>query len=370
MVPKYENVSQELYESNKKMLEELKLNEIKKLLIYSLGNSISTGYSMLNSNAPLIKRNESLPLLCALLGIELETHQFSRLCNNDDEYIFNLVLKNTLESDFNQVTIRDYKEKQTSKEVTNLDLDLISTYYPSTLDIDKGVLDVLKEYTLGTANIVIANMGTGSLIANWGYQGNHLLTGGIKKDCTYIEALLGLIQKLNREGANTQVYLCGAPRVLNLPAADMFLNPKLKDIASRYANVTYVPNFPKQAFYPNDRNPFFVDPHYNESEYLKLLSVINQRITDNYQMRKYMIEIDRILSIKSKEVEMTLIKLNTYDEVMNIIETYAKKILESGKDMNLFLQMLQTYLLERYPYDYAFLSKQAIKDSTRVLKRK
>lgn len=53
--------------------------------------------------------------------------------------------------------------------------------------------------------------------------------GSLKRDIMGISEILELIQNSNRENnSQTQVYLCGAPRIMNTVITDLAMNPELE----------------------------------------------------------------------------------------------------------------------------------------------
>ena len=347
-----EMATSQLRKTNEELISELSNLGIRKIQISSIGNSIATGFSAMSTNRPLLSRNESLPEIAKDNGIKLDTYQFSRFENNSDEHTLNSLLSNKKESAFNAESRCDYKNPEDVQE-------------------DRGMADVLLDAQDGLANFVIANVGTGAFLDNWTRGGHHLFTNGIAKDRAYIESFLGIIQFNNRQNyANTQVYLCGAPRILNTPLTDIFINSPLKTIAKRYANVIYVPSISRKVLYQNSIMPFsFPDTHYDEEEYIRLLNKIGQLMTSSFNLTSSLIEIDRLFSNRSREIEMTERKIDTRDEILSTLEQYADIAEESGKSRKQFLESTRSYLLERYPYDFYYLDKQAIKESTKVLQK-
>lgn len=365
-----EMATSQLRKTNEELISELSNLDIRKIQISSIGNSIATGFSAMSTNRPLLSRNESLPEIAKANGIKLDTYQFSRFENNSDEHTLNSLLSNKKESAFNAESRCDYKNfRMNGKQLLSKEQAL--SYYPEDVQEDRGMADVLLDAQDGLANFVIANVGTGAFLDNWTRGGHHLFTNGIAKDRAYIESLLGIIQFYNRQNyANTQVYLCGAPRILNTPLTDIFINSPLKTIAKRYANVIYVPSISRKVLYQNSIMPFpFPDTHYDEEEYIRLLNKIGQSMTTSFHLTSSLIEIDRLFSNRSREIEMTERKIDTRDEILSTLEQYADIAEESGKSRKQFLESTRSYLLERYPYDFYYLDKQAIKESTKVLQK-
>ena len=118
---------------------------------------------------------------------------------------------------------------------------------------DKKIQDILFDRDKNNANIVILNLGTGSfldVVTRHGSLSIPNIFHSVDRDVYGISSILELIQNNNRKnGSNTQIYLCGAPRIMNTAITDIFMDPKIKKVGKEYANVTYVPSFPRQAFY-------------------------------------------------------------------------------------------------------------------------
>lgn len=368
---KYINEQDNLTETNKELMKELSKKRIKKLVISSVGNSISTGFSICNSSAPLLKRNNTLKQCADNEDIDLELHQFSRGENNSDEHILNAFNKNKLESEFNKENRRDY-EMYIKRNDALLSPTEIDYYYPETLEDDKGMEDVLFESEPDTANFVIYNGGTGSLLDNVTRRGKYLLNG-IPKDIGSIEAILSKIQFNNRENyGKTQVYLCGAPRIALPFSSSLAINTRLKKIADRYANVTYIPNFPRKIFYQKNGSPIPIpDPHYNENEYRHLLNETEKRMIENYIIKECIIEIDRVFNRTSQEIEMNHVDSKKYGKkfILDILDYYKAMVKKFDCDDNRFIYEVRDYLLERYPYDFYYLDYNSIKNESLKLTR-
>ena len=95
-------------EDNKEFLNILKDEGIKKLIITSMGNSISTGFSFCDENKPLLDRNALLEIMCEEYGIDLLKYKFARSENNSDQNVLNWILNNYTEQDMNELNKRDY----------------------------------------------------------------------------------------------------------------------------------------------------------------------------------------------------------------------------------------------------------------------
>jgi len=183
----------------------------------SLGNSIALGFSGTSLNCPLLLRNKNLVIEMNRGGIEIDLYHLARGESNSDEKVFQWIIENKKISEFNKENQRDYtnwnlKDKAIIGHLDFLTQEEQDKYFPRQLEDDKGTADIIYLNKPHTANVVIANLGTGSLLDNWTRKGKHVLTTGIKKDRSYVESILGLIQLHNRDKfGDTQVYLCGAP---------------------------------------------------------------------------------------------------------------------------------------------------------------
>lgn len=344
-------------EDNKEFLNILKDEGIKKLIITSMGNSISTGFSFCDENKPLLDRNALLEIMCEEYGIDLLKYKFARSENNSDQNTFNNIINNLSEEDINALNRRDY-EKHLSNGNALLSKEEIEKYYSN--GNNTPIRDIIFNNNESTANIVVYNGLTGSFLDNVTRGGKHKLTGGIHKDLSYVDSIMGLIHNNNRENdGNTQVYLCGAPRVLNTSIQEPFMNRHLKQIEKRYPHVTYVDNPSRHMLYKGN---FKVDLHYNKNEYLKLTHLIMKSFIDNYVLSSYMIDIDKELYKLNKSYEMNNKDDKDCKDVLDIIGYMTDAI--SFERPNLEIELLKrtkSYLLERYPYDFFCFNKKAIK---------
>lgn len=357
----YVNEERRLEKINSILAEYLDLKGITHLSISSVGNSIATGLSFANSNAPLLARNTTLQTCLEEYGIKLETHQFSRWRDNNEERTLLALINNQSESEFNQNSWMDYKH------IGLMDEQDLEKYYSSYSCAD-GMRDIiLKEKTDGYANIVIANMGTGSLLNNWDYKGRHPLTGGIKRDRAYIRAFLSIIQAYNRQDiSDTQVYLCGAPMILGTNVTNLFINNALKDISREFANVTYVKNFPHKMFYRNDEGKIVDGLHYDEEEYFHLLYKVEDAIITDFILRRELMKLDTKLFRLNAIAEERNIEVPK-ELLMDELSSFANKF-DIDINRNRALLIAQDYLLERRVYDFWRLDKETIKEAPKLLR--
>lgn len=323
-----------------------------KLSLTAIGNSISDGFSLSEPGKLLLDRNLGLIDFGRNNGIEVETYQLSRSENNNALAVFNWILDNCCEKDSYKWNIEDYKRAIESGSPL-LTEDEIASFFEN--GSDKRIQDVLFNSDENNANIVIINLGTGSFLDVVTRHGSLSIPNvfhSVDRDIYGISSILELIQNNNRKnGSNTQIYLCGAPRIMNTAITDIFMNPKIREIGNGYANVTYVPSFPRQAFYRTQSGSIIPDPHYNQAEYYHFLAEIENKIIDNYLIRNLMIDLDRVLYQMSNDNDVNGTNYSKND-IKDVINEIAKKYESKTGDYNYFIEFIKTYIKGRYPFDY------------------
>lgn len=368
---------------NKKLAIFFKKHSIKNFRLISLGNSIASGYSMTRTIKPLLLRNESLETIMKDNGIHLERHNFARAQNNNDEHFFEYLVTNMKESEINILNRVDYSGGPTGMPNNGISQKEIDRYYPTEIEQDLGLQDLILEKNINIANVIIYNGCTGSLLDNWLRSGTLIekLTYGINRDARSLEAILKFIQSHNRKNnTNTQVYLCGVPNFLGVRISEI-INAKLKRIAKQYANVVYVePIISKLIYKPilssaniNCNDPQFeskrytlpFDIHYDEEEYLKLNNNIMEAINNNYAITNSMIEIDRNLYNFSSELEIKYQNLQRNNLfIQRIMEEFIKEetyMIKDPNDKKRLYSRLKSYLINRAPYDFHYIKKRNIR---------
>ena len=369
-------LEENLEESNHQLAQVLKENKIVNLRITSLGNSIGSGYSMQRITKPLLLRNETLKPIMEKNGILTSIKHFARMQNNCDDHIYSWLVTNKKESEIHKMNLVDYGNSSVSQQNYGLTEELKQKYYPTYLREDNGLQDILFASGTNLANILIYNGCTGSFLDGVTRNGklSQMVTYGLKRDTTSLEATLKYIQEMNREnGTNVQVYLCGAPNFLGLRITEI-INYRLKKIAKQYANVVYIEPIISKFLYPNyeankeELNIFKKiislrpDIHYDEIEYLKLNHKIIKSITENYNITKALIETDRELFQFGKYVELEnqlLLEMPEYLQV-TIESIIFSKIFTTDLEEKEYQVRLEKYLSERFPYDFYYLDKKNI----------
>ena len=375
----YNKILERQAQLNNNLASTLKQLSIKEVILTSLGNSIATGYSLVRKVQPLLLRNESIKDIFKKHEIDLDIFHFARAQNNGDEHIYDWIVNNRKLSDINKSVQVDYGNGKTSMDTPGFDRTKMNEYYPTYLEDDEGLQDIVLSNDDNLANIVVYNGCTGSFLDNVTRQGkiSQKLTYGLNRDIKSLEATLKFIQFSNRfNNTNTQVYLCGAPNWLGIHLTDI-LNNKLKKVAQEYANVTYVDSVTAKVFYPKkditDPNQvqsllkkitnIAVDMHYDEVEYLKFNNNIIEAINDNYLIKSVLINLDRQLYKLNSLVERgEFSEENINGEILRIVASELKRF-EDTRQLQKFKNIAINYLIERFPYDFYYLQKSNIKNS-------
>lgn len=330
-----------------------------KLSLTAIGNSISDGFSLAEPGRLLLDRNLGLVDFGKSQGLDVQTYQLSRSENNNSLAVANWIIQNCCEKDSYNWNKVDYIRLKNSG-TRLLSEEEINKFFAG--GSDKKVQDIIFDKNKNNANIVILNLGTGSFLDVVTRNGSLTIPifldlilpnvfGAIDRDIYGISAILELIQNNNRlHNSNTQVYLCGAPRFLNTAVTDIFMNSKIKKVGEGFANVTYVPSFPRQAFYEKEGH-IIIDPHYNHAEYYHFLAEIENKIIDNYLVRDLMIDLDRILFKMSNDNDINGTDYSKND-IKDVIDEIAKKYESKTGDYNYFIEFIKTYLKGRHPFDF------------------
>lgn len=322
------------------------------LSLTAIGNSISDGFSMSEPGKLLLDRNLGLVDYGKRNGLDIKTYHLSRSENNNALIVANWIIQNYTESDTHKWNKADYF-RAIENGNTLLTEDEINKFFAG--GSDRKVQEVIFDQNKNNANIVILNLGTGSfldVITRHGSLSIPNVFHSVDRDIYGINSILELIQNNNRNNnTNTQVYLCGAPRIMNTVITDIFMNPKIKKTASDFANVTYVPSFPRQAFYKTLNGSIIPDPHYNHAEYYHFLAEIENKIIDNYYIRDLMIDLDRVLFQMSNDNDVNGTNYSKND-IKDVIDEIAKKYESKTGDYNYFISFVQSYIKDRYPFDF------------------
>ena len=350
------------YDKNEEKIKLEKLNEelIKYMRDYSkdslsltaIGNSISDGFSMSEPDKLLLDRNLGLIEYGKNNGINVNIYQLSRSENNNALNVYNWIINNCCEKDSYNWNITDYKRAIENGNPL-LTEEEINDYFSN--GSDKKIQDIIFNGDKSNANIVILNLGTGSFLDVVTRHGSLSIPNvfySVDRDIYGIYSILELIQNNNRiNDSNTQIYLCGAPRIVNTVITDIFMNSKIKRIGNDFANVIYVPSFPRQAFYKTKNGDIIPDPHYNQAEYYHFLAEIENKIIDNFFIKDLMIDLDRLLYKMSNDNDINSANYSKND-IKDVIDEIAKKYENKTGDYNYFIQFIKSYIKNKYPFDF------------------
>ena len=351
---KYDKIEEQerLDKVNEELVKYMRDYPKDRLSLTAIGNSISDGFSISEPGKLLLDRNAGLIEFGKNNGLEVETYQLSRSENNNALAVSNWIIQNCCEKDTYKWNVEDYKRAIKSGNPLLTEEEINKFIEDGS---DKKIQDIIFDTNKQNANIIILNLGTGSfldVVTRHGSLSIPYVFHSVDRDIYGISSILELIQKNNRKnGSNTQIYLCGAPRIMNTAITDIFMNPKIKKVGKEYANVTYVPSFPRQAFYKTPSGSIIPDPHYNQAEYYHFLAEIENKIIDNYLIRDLMIDLDRILYQMSNDNDVNGTNYSKND-IKDVIDEIAKKYESKTGDYNYFIDFIKTYIKVRYPFDY------------------
>lgn len=348
-----------LSETNEKLIQYIKDYPKESIYLTAIGNSISNGFSISEPGRLLLDRNRELIEVGKSQGIDVKTTQLSRSENNNALFVAEWIRTNCCEKDSHIWNVEDYRRhaREGNPLLTEEEMDEFFKNGKT-----EQIQDVIFDGNPTVANIVILNLGTGSfldIVTRHGSLTLPTLFDSLNRDTRGISQILEFIQNNNREnGAHTQIFLCGAPRIVNTILTDLFMNPALMKMSEEYANVTYIPSFPRQAFYKTKSGLILPDPHYNQAEYYHLLNEIEQGIIQNYLLRDLIIDIDTILYRMSKENDINGANYKSSD-ALDVIKEIAKKYESKDGNYNDFLDLVSKYIKKRYPFDFYRLDTSA-----------
>jgi len=349
---------EKLARTNEELVKFIKEYPKEILSLTAIGNSISDGFSMSEPGRLLLDRNLGLVELGKKEGIEVKTTQLSRSENNNSLFVANWIRNNCTEADSYKWNKADYLRHIKEGNLLLSEEEIEKYFYNGK---EQKIQDIIFNDNPKEANIVILNLGTGSFLDIVTRHGSLTLSNifsSLDRDIRGISEILELIQNSNREkGSHTQVYLCGAPRIVNTILTDLFMNPAIKRLGLEYANVTYIPSFPRQAFYKTKSGMILPDPHYNHAEYYHLINEVEKGIIKNYLLKDLIIDIDTVLYKMSQANDVLGANYNLSD-ALDVIREIAKKYEDKSGNYNDFLDLVKIYLKRRYSFDFYRLAPE------------
>lgn len=158
-------------------------------------------------------------------------------------------------------------------------------------------------------------------------------------------------------------YIYGAPNFLGINIVNI-INNKLRRLAKKYANVSYVEPVKSKLFYRNiETGKMGADIHYDEGEYDRLNNHILSTIINNYQISQEMINTDRRFYRLSSKIEFSEERDSILPMIKSIMETEIESTMQkfiSNEDKLQYGKRAVAYLKEREPYDFFYLGKKNI----------
>ena len=313
---------------------------------------------MVKQGVPLLDKNSGLKEEGESKGVDVDTYQFALPENNSSPRINEHIRNNLSEAEMQSINREYYGREKYNNFKGLLDTKQLQEYFSG--GSDEKIQDRLQASGDKLANIVILNLGTGSFLDLFSRHGAitvESVANSLSRDYAGIREILNMIQANNRKyGTNTQVYLCGAPRVLNTAVTDIFMNSQIKRIAEEYANVTYVSSIPRQPFYKSDDGKIIPDVHYNETEYLELLAKVEKNIVANYKLKDMLIDLDRELHTMSDTNDFNG-EGYTIDDALELVDMLASKYANEFGSYNDFIKAAATYVKRIYPFELYRLSE-------------
>lgn len=338
---------------NVETAKKLKQFGISKLRLTCYGNSIASGYSEIYPTIPLLFRNTTLQRDMKYCEITLESFHFARARSNNEDHTFTWLLNNITQSEIYRMNRQDY-ENNTMKNIPFTE-EQLDQYFPLFPKHNRGLQDIIKESNETLANIVIYHGATGSVIDNFTRKGRHKNLFPAQKDIQGLDAILRTIQNFNRQGSETQVYLCGIPNPMGSNVFGL-VNHQLGNLAKKYANVVYIPPLLEQ-FVHLKNGMIQMDIHYSDIEYQKLNLKLMKSLCEHYLACKKKIMIDRWLYQVSSQIELGQ---DTLPSLKDYFEQCYHSFSQSGEDLKKFQKQLLKYVLERHPHDYFCIPKKQL----------
>lgn len=322
--------------------------DLNNVIISCVGNSISSGFSLVYNTKPFLERNIWLKEVFKKEKIEINTYSFARPQDNNDEHIYRALVRNMKLTDINKKIRVDLSNSKRAMSFYHINKDDMEKYYPISLKNDVGLRDVVDNNEQGTANIIIYNGLTGSFLDVLTHKGNLLHAfKAFDRDLDNFKAFIKYVYLVN---PNTQVYVCGVPNILGIGLFKR-INSKAKKECFNYPNVTYVDSV-KTKFIYLKKGKKYIDIHYDDEEYLEMNNNVLKAISNNYRKNKLFTEFDKVLHKYQDNTDA-----NLDDLFIGLHElTFIYKDLF---DIKVYKELVKFYKL-RYPFDYYYTPKKEV----------
>ncbi len=321
---------------------------LNKVIITCVGNSISSGFSLVYNTKPFLERNIWLKELFKKENIEINTYSFARPQDNNDEHIYRTLVKNMKLTDINKKVRVDFSNSKRAMSFYHINKDDLEKYYPINLKNDIGLKDIVEIKEKGTANIIIYNGLTGSFLDVLTHRGNLLHAfKAFDRDLDNFKAFLKYVYLVN---PSTQIYVCGVPDILGIGLFRK-INKKAKKECFNYPNVTYVDSV-KTKFIYSKNGKKYIDIHYDDDEYLEMNNNVFKSISINYSKNRLFTEFDNVLHKYQDNPNANL------DDLFIALHelTFIYKDLF---DLKVYKELVKFYKL-RYPFDYYYTPKKEV----------
>lgn len=163
---KKKQIFKKMKDTDLKFVSMLKMQNINKIKLTSLGNSIAFGFSLSHKIKPLLKRNIFLESILKQNSIRYDVYNFARPQDNNDEHFLDWIINNRKLSYINNLISIDLGNTDKSMKNVIINESDLKSYYPLYPKNDIGLQDIIRIKEKKLANIIIYNGLTGSFLDN------------------------------------------------------------------------------------------------------------------------------------------------------------------------------------------------------------
>lgn len=251
-----------------------------------------------------------------------------------------------------QIDLSDSERAMGSFYITDQDKE---KYFPTKIEDDIGLREIVEINEKDTANIIIYNGLTGAFLDVLTRKGNIFNAfKAFERDLGNFKAFIKYVYLVN---PCTQVYVCGIPNILGIGLFRK-INKKAKKECFNYPNVTYVDSVKTKFIYSKEGKKY-IDIHYDDEEYIKMNINVFKSISDNYIKNNLFIEFDNIIRKYAENIETNC---DDYAVVLHELTSKYRNILSyrSNNDLIKIYNELIKFYKSRYPFDYYYTPKEII----------
>lgn len=186
--------------------------------------------------------------------------------------------------------------------------------------------ETLQDLNIEYPEVIVCNAKTGEVITNADTEVDSHIFGTVNGDFTDIEGIMtNTLFENRKQNKNIQVYVIGT--------GDKDVDKNLNRIINEYIHASFIN--------PEDK--------------------VNQAIDMNYGEIKSLIESDRTLYQINEELELLSKEKEQFQAQRKLVADRASKYTKLVGDK----KTLRKYLLDRMPYDFYYIGKKQLKQSTR-----